>query len=154
MHKARLCFFHTLPAQGRGGRLWTLLIKGTLGPITSSASGLEVHRGRYTEHGNHRLSNVLPGNSHTSFHSHFRCKNTSNLEGHVLRRRRESETLMRTGNPHPYMQGLITVQVAERDLATLGLEPSLLDSARRLAPIPPTTRLPLTVPCYTSSSPF
>ena len=154
MHKARLSFSHTLPAQGRGGRSWDSVDRRHSGTHTSSATGFEVQRGRYTEHGNHRLSNVLPENSHTSFHSRFRCKNTSNLEGHMLRRRRESETLMRTSNPHPYMQGLITVQVAERDLATLGLEPSLLDSVQRLARIPPTTWLPLTVPCYTSSSPF
>lgn len=60
----------------------------------------------------------------------------------MLRRRRESETLMSASNPHPYMQGRITVQVAERELAALGLEPSLLDSALRLTLVPPTTWLP------------
>ena len=61
----------------------------------------------------------------------------------MLRKRRESETLMSTSNPHPYMQGLITVQVAERDLTPLGPEPGFLDSVRRLTLIPRVIQLPM-----------
>ena len=88
-----------------------------------------------------------PGiNIHHSIHISLAiasCKNTSNLEGHVLRRRRESETLMSTSNPHPYMQGLITVQVAERDMTTLGPEPGFQDSVQRLTLMPRAIQLPM-----------
>lgn len=148
MHKTRLCFSHTLPAQGRGGRRWDSVDgrhSGTqTGRIstTSSTSSFGVHSGREIKHGESHTSSQKFSpriNIQHSIHMSLAkasCKNTSNVEGHVLRRRRESETLMSTSNAHPCMEGLIIVRVAERDMTTLRLEPSLQDSLQRLNLIP------------------
>ena len=153
MHKTRLCFSHTLPAQGRGGRRWDSVDGRHSGTQTgrvstsSSTSGFGVHSGREIKHGeSHAGSRKFSPriNIHHSIHislAKVSCKNTSNLEGHVIRRRRESGTLRSTSNAHPCMEGLIIVQVAEGDMTTMRLEPSLLDSLQTLNPIPSVTQL-------------